>query len=81
MQTLESLHIIGKTMKAVLDSDLKAELSAHSLYAEAAVRLSGRCECHLATLLPHPDRDEAYLGPRPIAIRSKITGHEACLRP
>ncbi|MEH2534297.1 bacterioferritin [Bradyrhizobium sp. AZCC 1588] len=35
MQTLESLHI-GKTVKAVLDSDLKAELSAHSLYAEAA---------------------------------------------
>jgi bacterioferritin len=35
MQTLESLHI-GKTVKAVLDSDLQAELSAHSLYAEAA---------------------------------------------
>jgi bacterioferritin len=35
MQTLESLHI-GKTVKAVLDSDLRAELSAHSLYAEAA---------------------------------------------
>jgi bacterioferritin len=35
MQTLESLHI-GKTVKAVLDRDLKAELSAHSLYAEAA---------------------------------------------
>ena len=35
MQTLESLHI-GKTVKAVLDSDLKAELSAHSLYTEAA---------------------------------------------
>ena len=35
MQTLESLHI-GKTVKAVLESDLKAELSAHSLYAEAA---------------------------------------------
>ncbi len=34
MQTLESLHI-GKTAKAVLDSDLQAELSAHSLYAEA----------------------------------------------
>ncbi|WGS18772.1 MULTISPECIES: bacterioferritin [unclassified Bradyrhizobium] len=40
MQTLESLHI-GKTVKAVLDSDLKAELSAHSLYAEAATY------CHL----------------------------------
>ena len=27
---------IGKTVKAVLDNDLQAELSAHSLYAEAA---------------------------------------------
>jgi bacterioferritin len=35
MQTLESLHI-GKTVKAVLDSDLQAELSARSFYAEAA---------------------------------------------
>jgi bacterioferritin len=35
MQTLESLHI-GKSVKVVLDSDLQAELSAHSLYAEAA---------------------------------------------
>src|SRR6266404_4745118 len=35
MQTLESLHI-GKTVKAVLDSDLQAEVSARSLYAEAA---------------------------------------------
>jgi bacterioferritin len=35
MQTLESLHI-GKTVEVVLDSDLQAELSAHSLYAEAA---------------------------------------------
>jgi bacterioferritin len=35
MQTLESLDI-GKTVKAVLDNDLQAELSAHSLYAEAA---------------------------------------------
>src|SRR6267378_1548349 len=35
MQTLESLHI-GKTVKAVLDSDLQAELSARSLYAESA---------------------------------------------
>jgi bacterioferritin len=35
MQTLKSLHI-GKTVKAVLDSDLQAELSARSLYAEAA---------------------------------------------
>ena len=35
MQTLESLHI-GKTVKAVLDSDLQAELSARFLYAEAA---------------------------------------------
>lgn len=34
MQTLESLHI-GKTVKAVLENDLQAELSAHSLYAEA----------------------------------------------
>jgi bacterioferritin len=40
MQTLESLHI-GKTVKAVLDSDLQAELSARSLYAEAATH------CHL----------------------------------
>ena len=40
MQTLESLHI-GKTVKAVLDSDLQAELSAHSLYAEAR-RAPGR---------------------------------------
>jgi len=35
MQTLESLHI-GKTVKAVLDNDMQAELSARSLYAEAA---------------------------------------------
>jgi bacterioferritin len=35
MQTLESLHI-GKTVKAVLDNDLQAELSARALYAEAA---------------------------------------------
>ena len=35
MQTLESLYI-GKTVKVVLDNDLQAELSAHSLYAEAA---------------------------------------------
>jgi bacterioferritin len=35
MQTLESLHI-GKTVKAVLENDLQAELSARSLYAEAA---------------------------------------------
>ena len=35
MQTLESLHI-RKTVRAVLDSDLQAELSAHSLYTEAA---------------------------------------------
>ena len=35
MQTLESLHI-GKTVKAVLDNDLRDELSAHALYAEAA---------------------------------------------
>jgi bacterioferritin len=35
MQTLESLHI-GKTVKAVVDSDLQTELSARSLYAEAA---------------------------------------------
>jgi len=39
MQTLESFHI-GKTVKAVLDNDLQAELSAHSLYAEAAT------QCH-----------------------------------
>ena len=41
MQTLESLHI-GKTVKAVLDSDLQAELSARALYAEAATH------CHSA---------------------------------
>jgi bacterioferritin len=35
MQTLDSLHI-GKTVKAVLDHDLRDELSAHALYAEAA---------------------------------------------
>ena len=35
MQTLESLHI-GKTIKEVLDSDLQAEMSARSLYLEAA---------------------------------------------
>jgi bacterioferritin len=35
MQTLESLHI-GKTVKGVLDNDLQGEVSAHSLYAEAA---------------------------------------------
>jgi len=35
MQTLESLNI-GKTVKAILDNDLQAELSAHSLYTEAA---------------------------------------------
>ena len=35
MQTLDSLHI-GKTVKAVLDNDLRDELSAHALYAEAA---------------------------------------------
>jgi bacterioferritin len=35
MQTLESINI-GETVKAVLDNDLQAEVSAHSLYAEAA---------------------------------------------
>lgn len=35
MQTLQSLHI-GKTAKEVLDSDLQAEMSARSLYLEAA---------------------------------------------
>lgn len=35
MQTLESLHI-GKTAKEVVDSDLQAEMSARSLYVEAA---------------------------------------------
>ena len=44
MQTLESLHI-GKTVKAVLDSDLQAELSARSLYAEAATH------CHFGQRL------------------------------
>ena len=41
MQTLESLHI-GQTVKAVLQNDLQAELSAHSLYTEAATH------CHSA---------------------------------
>jgi bacterioferritin len=35
MQTLDSLHI-GENVKEVLDSDLAAELSARSLYQEAA---------------------------------------------
>ena len=35
MQTLESLNI-GQTVKAVLQNDLQAELSAHSRYTEAA---------------------------------------------
>jgi bacterioferritin len=35
MQTLESLQI-GKAVKVVLDNDLRAELSARSLYEEAA---------------------------------------------
>lgn len=35
MQTLESLHI-GKTVKEVLDRDLKAEMEARTLYQEAA---------------------------------------------
>jgi len=44
MQTLESLHI-GKTVRAVLESDLQAELSTHSLYAEAATH------CHFGQRL------------------------------
>src|SRR5437870_12717891 len=35
MQTLDSLHI-GKTVKQVLDRDLKAEMDARALYEEAA---------------------------------------------
>jgi bacterioferritin len=35
MQALEILHI-GKTVKEVLDNDLRAEMSARSLYEEAA---------------------------------------------
>jgi bacterioferritin len=35
MQTLESLHI-GQTVKEVLDRDLQAEMSARTLYEEAA---------------------------------------------
>ena len=35
MQTLEYLNI-AMTVKGVLDNDLQAELSAHSLYTEAA---------------------------------------------
>ena len=35
MQTLDSLHI-GKTVKQVLERDLKAEMDARALYEEAA---------------------------------------------
>ena len=40
MQTLESLHI-GKTVKEVLDRDLKAEMAARALYQEAATHCHG----------------------------------------
>ena len=40
MQTLESLHI-GKTVKEVLDRDLKAEMEARALYQEAATHCHG----------------------------------------
>lgn len=41
MQTVDALHI-GQTVKEVLDSDLGAEISARSLYEEAATH------CHAA---------------------------------
>ena len=40
MQTLDSLHI-GRTVKEVLERDLQAELSARSLYQEAATHCHG----------------------------------------
>ena len=40
MQTLESL-LIGKTVKEVLDRDLKAEMAAQALYREAATHCHG----------------------------------------
>ncbi len=40
MQTLESL-LIGKTVKEVLDRDLKAEMAAQALYLEAATHCHG----------------------------------------
>jgi bacterioferritin len=40
MQTLDSLHI-GQTVKEVLERDLQAELSARSLYQEAATHCHG----------------------------------------
>jgi len=58
MQTLESLHIIGKTVKAVLDSDLKAELSAHSLYAEAATHCHSVKDCGTRSLFETLMHDE-----------------------
>ena len=51
MQTLESLHI-GKTVKAVLDSDLQAELSARFLYAEAATHCHSVTKFFLAGMSP-----------------------------
>jgi bacterioferritin len=39
MQTLEALHI-GSTVKAIMENDLQAELSARTLYAQAAT------DCH-----------------------------------
>jgi hypothetical protein len=76
MQRLESLHI-GKTVKAVLDSDLKAELSAHSLYAEAATHCHSvkdyRTRSLFETLMHdegrahrlsgNPDRSRPKIGP------------------
>ena len=35
MQTLATLHI-GKTVKAIMENDLQAEISARAMYAEAA---------------------------------------------
>jgi bacterioferritin len=39
MQTLETLHI-GSSVKAIMENDLGAEMSARKLYAEAAT------DCH-----------------------------------
>ena len=41
MQTLESL-LIGKTVKEVLDRDLKAEMAAQALYRRCGFVVEGR---------------------------------------
>jgi bacterioferritin len=40
MQVLDPLHI-GQTVKEILDCDLKAEISARTLYEEAATHCHG----------------------------------------